>query len=144
MMDYCDECKLSETRFTLKKTFYSESAILSLRCSNIAYYSTPLSIYSTYIESLYRLGSKCTILKGTRKKFTKSEHQQSGGCHVSVSVYVRGGQILGGQTTWNRDSGTIFDDCNLLQSMTVSTFCRDRIEIVGNWIALSGRVRILN
>lgn len=64
--------------------------------------------------------------------------------HVSVSACDRRGQILEGKITWNRNSLTLFDGLHLSEGMTFSILCRDRIDIVGNWITFSGIVRILN
>lgn len=54
----------SQTRVNLKKTSFSESTIPSLVSSfKIPFCNKALQIYYTHTDGLYRLGSKCTILK---------------------------------------------------------------------------------
>lgn len=81
--------------------------------------------------------------KGLGKLLTLNTNSQVA-VHIPVSAYDRRGQILGGRTTLNRDSVTIFDGSKLLQGITLSTLCRYRLEIVGSWITLSGIFRMLN
>lgn len=67
----------------------------------------------THTDGLYRVSSKCTILKRDEERNASSQVAVM----LSVSAYDRRGKILGGKRPWNRDSGTIFDDCNLLQAL---------------------------